>query len=84
VPVCIELEVFTVRVEDPEPATEVGEKLAVAPEGSPVTLKLTFPLNPTDGVTLTLKVVLFPRETTREVGVAVSEKAFTTSFACVE
>ena len=53
-PVGVELEVFTVKVEDPEPVTEVGEELAVAPEGDPVTLKLMFPVNPLDGVTLTV------------------------------
>jgi len=37
---------LTVRVELPEPFTEVGLKLAVAPVGTPVTLKLTLELNP--------------------------------------
>jgi hypothetical protein len=46
--------VFTDMVEDPEPVTELGLKLAVAPEGNPVTLKVTFPVNPLEGVTLTL------------------------------
>jgi hypothetical protein len=41
-------------VEDPELETELGEKLAVAPEGNPATLKLTFPVNPLDAFTLTL------------------------------
>jgi hypothetical protein len=50
----VELEVFTVRVEEPEPTTELGEKVAVAPAGNPVTLKFTFPVNPLDGATLTL------------------------------
>ena len=45
---------LTDRVEDPEPVTELGLKLAVAPEGNPVTLKVTFPVNPLEGVTLTL------------------------------
>ena len=39
---------------DPEPATEAGVKLAVAPEGNPVTLKLTVPVNPLEGVTFTV------------------------------
>ncbi len=38
--------VFTANVEDPEPVTELGLKLAVAPEGSPLILKVTAPLNP--------------------------------------
>jgi len=50
----VELEVFNVRVDDPDPETEVGLKLGVAPEGNPLTLKLTFPLKPLEGVTLTL------------------------------
>jgi hypothetical protein len=33
-------------VVDPLPVTVVGLKLAVAPVGSPETLKLTVPLNP--------------------------------------
>ena len=53
-PVGVELEVFTVKVEDPEPETEVGAKLAIAPEGNPLTLKLTFPVNPFEGVTFTV------------------------------
>ena len=44
-PVGVELEVFTVKVEDPEPENEAGEKLALASDGKPVTLKLTFPVN---------------------------------------
>ena len=45
---------LTDRVEDPEPVTELGLKLAVAPEGNPVTPNVTFPVNPLEGVTLTL------------------------------
>ena len=45
-PVGVELEVFTVKVEEPEPETELGVKLALAPKGNPVTLKLAFPVNP--------------------------------------
>jgi len=50
----VELEVLTDSVEDPEPVTELGLKLTVAPEGNPVMLNATFPLNPLEGVTLTL------------------------------
>jgi len=50
----VKLEVVTDRVEDPELGTELGVKLAVAPEGNPVTVKDTFPLNPPEGVTVTL------------------------------
>ncbi len=46
--------VETVSVELPEPATETGLKLPPAPEGNPLTLKPTLPLNPFEGVTVTL------------------------------
>ncbi len=46
--------VSTVRVDVPEPLIEVGLKLPDAPEGNPLTLKLTVPVNPPDGVTVTL------------------------------
>src|SRR5262249_41675948 len=47
-------EVDTVSVVDPEPVTEAGLKLAVTPDGSPLTLKLTASANPFDAVTLTV------------------------------
>jgi hypothetical protein len=84
VPIGVELKVLTVKVEDPDGPTELGEKLAVAPEGNPVTLKLTLPVNPLDGVTLTLKLVSFPRDKVWEDGVVAIEKAFTASFTGVE
>lgn len=71
-------------MEDPEPVTEVGEKVAVAPEGKPVTLKLTFPVNPYEGVTLTAYVVPFPSKIVWDDGEDATEKAFTASFTCVE
>ena len=38
---------FTVRVQFPEPfVIGFGLKAALAPEGSPLTLKLTVPVNP--------------------------------------
>jgi hypothetical protein len=40
------LVVLTVSVEDPEPATDVGLKVAVVPRGNPETLKFTVPVNP--------------------------------------
>ena len=43
-----------VSVDEPEPPlTEVGLKVAVAPLGNPLALKLTAPLNPPEGVTVT-------------------------------
>jgi hypothetical protein len=44
--------VVTVIVELPEPLTEVGLKLALAPDGRPDALKLTVPLNPLNAVTV--------------------------------
>src|SRR5262249_43834659 len=54
VPGRVTAEVDTASVEDPDPPTEAGLKLAVAPGGSPLTLKLTAPANPFDAVTLTV------------------------------
>jgi hypothetical protein len=46
VPVGVVLAVVTVMVEEPEAVTDVGLKLAEAPEGNPLALKVTVPLNP--------------------------------------
>jgi hypothetical protein len=46
VPASDELDVVMVRVEEPEPVTDVGLKLPVAPDGKPVTPRLTVPLKP--------------------------------------
>ena len=43
-----------VRVEEPEVVTELGLKLPFAPWGRPPTLKLTLPVNPAEGTTLTV------------------------------
>jgi len=46
--------VDTVIVELPEPVTEAGLKLALAPDGRPDALKLTGPLNPLSAPTFTV------------------------------
>jgi hypothetical protein len=46
VPVGVVLAVVTVIVEEPEPVTERGLKVALAPDGSPLVLKVTVPANP--------------------------------------
>ena len=47
--------VVTLRVLLPEPPViGFGLKLPLAPEGSPLTLNVTLPLKPPDGVTLTV------------------------------
>jgi hypothetical protein len=48
----VELEVETLSVELPEPLTELGLKLAVAPVGKPLTLNATGPVNPPTAVTV--------------------------------
>jgi hypothetical protein len=43
---------FTVKVDEPDPATEVGLNEPLAPEGMPLTVRSTVPVNPFVGVTL--------------------------------
>jgi len=47
-------------VDPPEEFTVVGLNVAVAPEGSPLTLKVTAPGDPVPGVTVTVKLVFAP------------------------
>jgi hypothetical protein len=44
--------VVTFIILEPAPVTEVGLKATAAPEGSPLTAKVTIPLNPVPGVTV--------------------------------
>ena len=53
-PLGVELAVVTVKVEEPEPLIEVGLKLALAPDGRPLALKVMVPLNPFCGDTVTV------------------------------
>ena len=53
----------TVIVDDPDVATDTGLKVAVAPDGSPLTLNVTVPENPVDGVTVAVKLVTVPTVT---------------------
>jgi len=46
VPVVARLFTVTVRVEVPDPVTDVGLKVPVTREPSPLTLRLTVPANP--------------------------------------
>ncbi len=50
----VEFAVAMLSVELPEPVTEVGLKLALAPVGSPIALRATLPLKPFCGVTETV------------------------------
>jgi hypothetical protein len=52
VPVGVVLLVVTVIVEEPDVVTDVGLKLALAPAGNPLALRLTVPVKPLDGVTV--------------------------------
>jgi hypothetical protein len=66
--------VLTERVEEPEPVTEVGLKLALAPAGKPLTLKFTTPVKPPDAVTVAVYEVPAPAVTVCDAGVAAMEK----------
>src|ERR1051326_76742 len=54
---------------------ESEEKFPVTPEGSPLKLRFTVPLNPPLGATLSVYVVFVPMATVREVGVADNKKS---------
>ena len=60
---------------DAVPVAGFGLKLAVAPVGSPLALRLTLPVKPPVRVMLIVYVVLAPAEMDREVGEAESEKS---------
>ena len=50
----MELAVLMLRVVEPEVVICVGLKLGVAPEGAPLALKPTVPVNPFNAVMVTL------------------------------
>ena len=60
VPVGVEALVLMVTVEEPEPLIEGGLKLAVAPEGRPLMLRLTGLLSPDIALTVAVKLVASP------------------------
>jgi hypothetical protein len=53
-PIVAFLATVTLRVEVPEPVTEVGVKVAVTLEPNPLTLRLTVPVNPFCGAMVTV------------------------------
>ena len=67
--------VVNVNVEEPEPVTVVGLKLAVTPVGRPETLKPTAPVKPFSAPTVTLEVGLLPGSPETVVGEAETEKS---------
>ena len=62
-PTVAEFEAVKVRVLPDEPVTDVGLKVAVTPEGRPVTLSAIVPLKPLMELTVTLLVALVPCST---------------------
>lgn len=79
VPAAVAAVVLTVRVELPEPpATDAGAKLALAPAGSPLALRLTVPVKPPLGVIVVVYVVALPACTVCDAGVAPMAKSPTT------
>ena len=63
-PAGVEALLLIVSTDEPEPPLmDAGLKTPEAPDGSPVTFRATFPLNPLMGLTLVAYVVLFPAET---------------------
>ena len=77
------------RVDEPEPVRDDGVKLVEARDGAPLALRLTFPVNPPEPVTVTVYVVLEPRVTVWVAGEALMEKsalpaAFTTRVTLAE
>ena len=65
------------RVVDPEVLTDAGLNEAAAPDGNPLTLNATVPVNPVPGVTVAPYVAPAPARTVEDAGVAESEKSVT-------
>lgn len=75
VPAGVELLAEIVSVEEPEPATGFGLKLALAPLGNPLALKDTLLLKPLSGPTLIVLLALPPGLTLAEAGFADTVKS---------
>jgi hypothetical protein len=69
------VEVVTLRVDVPEPDTDVGLKLPLAALGKPDALRVTVPLNPPEAEIVTVYVVDCPWFTDREEGDALIVKS---------
>lgn len=79
-PAAVAAVVLTVRVELPEPLViEAGAKLALAPAGSPLALRLTVPVKPPLGVMVVEYEVALPACTVCDAGVALMAKSPTTA-----
>jgi hypothetical protein len=55
--------VETVKVDVPDPLIEDGEKEGVAPDGNPLVVRFTVPVNPFTAARVTVYVVLLPAST---------------------
>src|SRR5258706_12831122 len=75
VPVGVVLPVLTVIVEGPLPVIVGGAKLAEAPVGKPLALKVTVPVNPFNAPMVTVYVVEFPGVTVWDEGDMEMEKS---------
>src|SRR5438067_2425302 len=67
--------VVTDKVEEPEVVTDIGLKLPVAPDGNPLALRFTLPVNPFNALIVVVKVALFPALTVCDEGLAEIEKS---------
>ena len=70
-------EVVNVRVDDPPEVTDVGENVAVTPDGTPVTERATLWDEPLRVVVFTVTFVVAPATTLPDDGLAEIEKSFT-------
>ena len=76
-PVGVLVVVETVKVEDPAPVTEVGLNEHVVPDGQPVTLRPTVPVNPLMAAIDTVELPDEPRVIVKDVGLREIEKSGT-------
>ena len=75
VPAGVELEVTMLSDDDEPELTDVGESVAVAPDGAPVALSETVSDEPDVTAVETVAAVLFPATTLAEVGLTEMEKS---------
>src|SRR5260370_33565511 len=68
-PVGVDAAVVTVKGEDPDVVIDVGLKAAGGPAGKPLPVKLAVPVNPPEGGTGALQVVVAPWVTVCDAGV---------------
>lgn len=70
---------------EPEPFTELGPKFKITPDGTPLELKLTVPVNPNSDVTVAVALPFPPRGRVRLVGeTAIENSGLPTTFRGTE